>query len=255
MAIFQGSLMSKAMGMETGLTVYLPYDRVYQGEDYPCKVMYLLHGMGDNHSSWIRFSNVERYAREYGIALIMPEVQKSFYTDMTFGYPYFQYVTQELPMYCDKMFQISQRKEDTFIAGLSMGGYGALKCAMSCPGQYAGAASFSGVMDIHLLLEQAATPRDISIIKGLYGTELEIAPENNLYALGKNMVSLSPKERPKLFLTCGTQDSLYQDNLKYWAYLKEISLPAQTKDWEGGHDWTFWDQSVQEALQFFHKFE
>lgn len=96
-------------------------------------MLYLLHGLSDNHSCWLRRTAVDRYAEEYGIAVVMPEVQRSFYCDMAHGPAYFTYIADELPQICQRLFRLSDKREDTFIAGNSMGGYGALKAALSRP--------------------------------------------------------------------------------------------------------------------------
>ena len=130
---------SECLKMNTSLTIVLPEDR----EMCKTRVVYLLHGLMDNCTGWTRYTAVERYAREYNAALIIPEVQRSFYTDMEMGLNYFSYVLEEVPALCRRFFDFSEKREYNYIMGLSMGGYGALKCALTVPGQYAGCASFS----------------------------------------------------------------------------------------------------------------
>ena len=119
MAYFKGSIRSKVLGMDTGLSVVLPLDRAAVPEK-KCPVVYLLHGHGENADVWTRMTSAERYANAYGVALIMPEVQRSFYTDMAAGLPYFSYVSEELPKLCEGLFSVSSRREDRFVAGLSI---------------------------------------------------------------------------------------------------------------------------------------
>ena len=92
MAFFKGSIRSQTLGMDTGLTVVLPFDRAAVPET-ECPAIYLLHGHGENADVWTRMTSAERYANAYGVALVMPEVQRSFYTDMAMGLSYFTYVT------------------------------------------------------------------------------------------------------------------------------------------------------------------
>ena len=143
MAFFKGSIRSQSLGMDTELTVVLPFDRAAVPET-ECPAVYLLHGHGENADVWTRMTSAERYANAYGVALVMPEVQRSFYTDMAMGLSYFSYVTKELPDACQHLFHLSSRREDRFVAGLSMGGYGALKLGLRCPDLFAGCAGFSG---------------------------------------------------------------------------------------------------------------
>lgn len=103
---------------------------------YP--VLYLLHGLSDDHTIWHRRTSIERYVSALGLAVVMPNVGKSFYTDMANGGNYFTFITEELPTLVQSYFPVSAKREDNFIAGLSMGGYGAFKVALSCPEKICG---------------------------------------------------------------------------------------------------------------------
>ena len=114
--------------MTSSVNVVLPQNTSGQiglkgvAADDGCPVLYLLHGMSDDHSTWIRRTSVERYATQYGLALVMPNAHRSYYTDMACGLKYWTYVSEELPRLMHTFFKISDRREDTFVAGLSMGG-------------------------------------------------------------------------------------------------------------------------------------
>ena len=112
------------------------------------QTLYLFHGAYGDYSDWMRFTSIERYAQQRKIAVVMPSVQNSFYQDMYLGERYLTYVTEELPRFVRTLFPLSVKREDTFTAGLSMGGYGALKVALTKPEQYACAASLSGAVDL-----------------------------------------------------------------------------------------------------------
>lgn len=142
MALFAGSLYAESLGMNTGVTVSLPGERRDRTGDMP--VLYLLHGLSDDHTSWVRRTDIDRYAEEWGVAVIMPEVQRSFYCDMTNGPRYFTYIVDELPALCQRLFRVSARREDNFVAGLSMGGYGAMKAALSRSGTVRGGGQLFG---------------------------------------------------------------------------------------------------------------
>ena len=118
MAQFDGTVYSASLGMMTAIAVSLPAEGREQPGGLP--VLYLLHGLSDNHSCWLRRTAVDRYAEEYGIAVVMPEVQRSFYCDMAHGPAYFTYIADELPQICQRLFRLSDKREDTFIAGNSM---------------------------------------------------------------------------------------------------------------------------------------
>ena len=103
------------------------------------KTLYLLHGLSGNHTSWFNQTSIGRYAAQYGIAVVMPEVGRSWYTDTAYGANYYTFIAEELPRICRTYFKgMSDKREDNFIGGLSMGGYGALKTAFKNPDKYAG---------------------------------------------------------------------------------------------------------------------
>lgn len=104
MALLEGSLRSEALRMDTAVTVSLPQKM----EEAERPVLYLLHGLGDDHTAWVRRSNIDRYANREGIAVIMPEVQRGFYTDMVYGPAYFTYITEELPRLCASLFRVTE---------------------------------------------------------------------------------------------------------------------------------------------------
>lgn len=252
MAIFRGAIRSQALGMDTGLCVVLPHDRPPEDFTAPCRVLYLLHGLGENCEAWTRYTAVERYARQKGIALVMPEVQRSFYLDMKLGPSCFTYVAQELPELCRKMFHLSARREDTFIAGLSMGGYGAMRCGLGCPEQYAGCASFSGAVDIRRVVDTLAeTEAEKGQLQAGLGWELMVEESMDLYALAKHTAALPAGKKPRIFITCGQQDFLYSDNTAFRDHLQSLQLEHAYHEWPGEHEWGFWDKSVQMALDFF----
>lgn len=150
MAFFRCDVMSESLGMATSVLVTIPDT----GDLAAAPVVYLLHGLTDNCTGWLRYTQAEHLARTHGAILIVPEVQRSFYTDMACGPKYFTYINQELPTLCRRFFGIQPVPERTYIMGLSMGGYGAMKCAFTAPQQYAGCAGFSSVAEIQAELPQ-----------------------------------------------------------------------------------------------------
>ena len=232
--------------MLVSLNVLLPEKgrRNGQGE---LPVLYLLHGLSDDHTAWVRRTNIDRYAQEAGIAVVMPEVPCRYYTDMRYSMrysrPYFAYITQELPELCRQLFRISDKREDVMIAGVSTGGYGALKMAVSFPERFCAAASFSGAVERSAqaaLMEPAYTV----VLEG------EDRPENDLFALTAVLAAVEKQDKPQLFLTCGLSDPLYLENLHYRAHLDRLQYPYTYAEWAGGHDWEFWDASLRKAIDW-----
>jgi len=249
MATFQGVFRSAALGMDTHLSVVLPHDFEAPNLREPCPVLYLLHGLSQGSDAWLRRSNVERYCREYGVALVMPEVQRSFYADMRFGQNYFTYVTTELPDLCRQMFHISAERQDTFVAGLSMGGYAALKCAFAYPERYAGVASFSGAVDIHSVVRDYANHVTTKEFIAVLGTDLSIGAQDDVFRMAEE-ASRSPA-CPRVLMTCGEQDYLWNMNTKLRDHLQKLPIDFSFHSWDGVHDWDFWDPSIRLALDFF----
>ncbi|HCB64981.1 MAG TPA: esterase [Ruminococcaceae bacterium] len=252
MAFFKGSLRSHSLGMDTGLAVVLPFDRATVPEA-ECPVVYLLHGHGENADVWTRMTSAERYANAYGVALVMPEVQRSFYTDMAMGLSYFSYVTEELPAACQRLFHLSARREDRFVAGLSMGGYGAIKLGLRRPDLFSGCAGFSGCLDMEALRATLAQtePGLLEEAKAIFGEDLVIKPEDNLFYLVEKTARLPEQQRPKVMVTCGTEDFLYTHNTRFRDVIQSLPYEFSYREWPGTHEWGFWDQSLQYALEFF----
>lgn len=248
MAFFDGSIYSPALGMMTSLAVSLPEDGIKDKSGSGVPVVYLLHGLSDNHSAWFRRTNVEYYAELANAAIVMPEVQRSFYTDMAHGAKYFTYIAEDLPRICRNMFHISDRKEDTYIAGLSMGGYGALKTALRYPERFNAVASFSGAVNIHsrLLSDTPSISREecIGINDGV------IRPEDDLYLLAEQAAK---KGCPRVYMSCGLSDFLYEDNKNFREHLNKCGIPFVYEEWQGYHDWEFWEKSIKSAMHYFFK--
>lgn len=236
MANLRCDIWSDSLRMMTSIAAILPD----AGELKDAKVVYLLHGLSDNCSCWSRFTAIERYAREQGAAIIMPEVQRSFYTDMALGVGYFTYVQKELPQICARLFGLSQKREQNFVMGLSMGGYGAWKCALTAPGQYAGCAGFSSVTDI----ERRAAGGSLEY-QAIFGPALQV-PENA--SLTKLLEKQDAANLPRFFMTCGEQDGLYAENCNFAKALEEKGAALEFLHWPGNHTWDFWDKSVKMAL-------
>lgn len=243
-AFLRCDLPSAALEMQTTIQVILPDDKL---ETAP--VIYLLHGLTDNCTCWQRYTRVEQYAREKNAVVIMPEVQRSFYFNMQYGSQYFDYVTKELPMICQKYFRINNNSEKTYIMGLSMGGYGAMKSALTYPHNYAGCATFSGVLNfnefVDLKKDNPAFTRDLPAILGL---NKSLQPKDDLFYLTSN---LKEGRYPKLFITCGIQDELVHMNHQMKQHLENNQIELHYEEWEGDHNWFFWDTSIKKAFDYF----
>ena len=214
---------------------------------YP--TLYLLHGMSDDHTTWQRRTSIERYAAEKGIAVVMPTVHRSYYTDMANGYRYWTFVSEEVPARARDLFPLSDKREDNFVAGLSMGGYGAFKLALRHPDRFAAAASLSGALDT-VGLAHLKDDAWITEMHTIFG-DLDTIPgsDNDLFHLA-TQVTQSDQPKPRLFQWCGTEDFLYPSNIKFRDHLQKLPFDYTYTDSPGDHTWGYWDAQIQNVLDW-----
>lgn len=251
MALINCDFKSGVLKLRTSIKVILPEeeeDSEYERESkYP--TLYLLHGLSDDYTAWQRFTSIERYAQDHDLAVVMPEVHRSFYTDMENGYPYWTFVTEEVPKLARSYFPLSEKREENFVAGLSMGGYGAFKMALRHPERYAAGASLSGALNIESVLKapEGDLDNDMKLVFGdvdtLRGTDRDI------YHLAEK-VSKSDGPKPKLYHCCGTNDMLYQDNLDFHDFGKDLDLDITFEEGPGDHEWKYWDRKIPDVLDW-----
>jgi S-formylglutathione hydrolase FrmB len=211
------------------------------------KVLYLLHGLSDDGSAWQRFTCIEPMAALYGLVVVMPSVGRSFYLDQPNGQNYFSYLTEELPCYLKQVFGLSPRREDTLIAGNSMGGYGAFKAAFLHPELYCAAASFSGVLSLLFLSAYPDDPRRPEF-ELLFGDLARLSGSEHDPAIWLKHAAQNQASLPRLFMACGKQDDLYPLNVQFNAACKAHGIPVDYHEEEGFHDWFFWNAQIQRFL-------
>ncbi len=210
--------------------------------------LYLLHGHSDDHTIWQRRTSIERYAADKNLAVVMPTTQLGWYTDTAYGLRYQTYLTRELPAVCRSFFKgMSERREDTFVAGLSMGGYGAFKAALSAPETFGAAASLSGALDLPTFL-QRQPPQTRPFWDGIFGNSLAVTDTpHDLLWLARGCLA-SGAEVPRLFQWCGTEDALYPDNVTIRDELLALGLALTYTEGPGAHSWGCWDEQIQKVL-------
>ncbi|NLM76686.1 MAG: esterase family protein [Ruminococcaceae bacterium] len=256
MAFLQTNFFSTTLGLSCSMNVILP--EADQGigiaadsinvDGHPLPVLYLLHGLSDDHTIWMRRTSLERYAATRRLAIVMPAVHRSFYTDMKHGYRYWTFISEELPRVVRHFFHISQRREDTFAAGLSMGGYGALKLGLRLPDRYAAVASLSGAVDLASLHEKSDAER-VAESRLIFGSMEEFKDStDDLFALAAQTAA-SGKNKPAIFMACGTDDFLWEDNLRFRPYLEQLGYKVSWHQKDGiGHEWGYWDETIRQVL-------
>lgn len=245
MALFHCHHRSDVLDKRTQFDVIIPDS--CEKENIPC--LYLLHGLYDDYTMWQRQTGVERYANAHGIAVVMPDAGKSFYTDMKYGYKYFTYISDELVSYTRRIFRISDEREKTYVCGNSMGGYGAFKIAMSRPDVFGAAVSMSGALDVGSRNNASMWDPDAVSIWGEDGYGKISGSKNDLFFLVES-AEKSGSELPRLLQICGTEDYLYAENVKFRDFMKGKPFNYSYTETSGGHDWAFWDRNLPAAMDF-----
>jgi S-formylglutathione hydrolase FrmB len=211
------------------------------------QVLYLLHGLSDDGSAWQRFTSIETVAAAYGLVVVMPSVSRSFYTDQPNGQRYYSYLVEELPRYLGEVFGLQPRREDTFIAGVSMGGYGALKAALLRPELFSAAAVFSAVLSLEILKTHPNDPRQAEFTH-LFGDLGSLAGSPHDPAAWLAEAAKNPAALPRLFVACGRQDDLYPLSQVFRTACAGLGIPIDYHEEDGRHDWFFWDAQIRRFL-------
>ena len=246
MALAKVHLYSRSLGMETGCWVILPQRRD-AALDRKTPVLYLLHGHSGSASDWLRKSNIERYALQHNLAVVMPSAFNSAYTDMAHGLKYFTYIADELPKLMQNMFNFSAAREDNFIAGLSMGGAGSFKIGLSRPNQYSAIGCLSaGAINRGGSLNNS--PRRIM----LFGEGPIENTQNDPYFLARDILEKG-LPCPKIFHCCGSEDFLLpsaHETRDFFTALPGNPFQYEYLEAPGAHTWQFWDEHIQDFIRF-----
>lgn len=274
MALIRLDHFSDVLELSTTATVLLPESaerRIGMAGRAPVgdpPVLYLLHGLSDDHSAWLRRTAVERYVAPLGLAVVMPQVHRSYYLDGVHTGDYWTYLTEELPAVVHRLLRVSRRPRDTFVAGLSMGGYGALRWALAHPDRVAAAASMSGALDVPPAdVDAARSPRLWRAVLGELGVsddprsdgELvrgerrrDRPGELDLLALldrhDRSDVRRDRVDVPPLWVGCGTDDPLLPASERFVAGARGRGVDVTWRPSPGGHDWAVWDRAIRDVL-------
>ncbi len=278
------TFLSKYLNKQTSVNVLLPFGcYTLEGKKTapPYKVIWLLHGMSDDYNTWMRCGIIENLARDFGIAVVMPDGANSFYTNMMHGPDYYSYITEELPQVLDGIFNFSDKREDNFIAGFSMGGYGALKIGLLNSQRFSAIGAFSPVADVAQLVADAFSADknidDNAFLNNCASKKLD--PHEVIYAQefrkkmflsiwGDNYKNLSGSDDdlfaifdkaiaenniPDIYMACGLQDSLIKSNEKFYNFAKDKTDKIKYDTMQGGHFWDVWNKNIEDYFCYLHK--
>ena len=246
MALLETRFYARSIDLSIGMGIILPEHPEAWKE--PPAVLYLLHGLSGDHTSWSRNCSIERYVCDYNLAVVMPEVGKSFYCDMEHGSDYRKFLVEELPSRIAQWFKVSDRREKTFVAGSSMGGYGAFKWALAAPEHFSHAASLSGALDIASHIHDEWDESRSRTFEAVFGS-LEKVPgsDNDLLAW---LDKLQPVPDTAFHVCCGTEDYLYQDSVNFLKAALDKGLDLTYEESTGDHNWDFWDEHIKRVLDW-----
>ena len=244
-------LQSKLMGRKMPYSVVLPpeYERTNENNRYA--VIYLLHGLTGHYTTWTDKTQLREYAGRYKFIVVTPEGDNGWYTDSisTPNDKYESYIMQELIPEIDAKFRTLSDREHRVIAGLSMGGYGAIKFGLKYSDKFSLVGSFSGALGAAAFNEKNAGAIGKGIV-AIYGPDDSATRKaNDIFGLVKALTSDKVKALPYIYQSCGTEDFLFQNNRDFDSLLLEKKVPHEYREHPGIHDWVFWNDQVREFLQ------
>ncbi|MGT2929882.1 alpha/beta hydrolase [Streptococcus dentasini] len=249
MASFQIEYHSKVLGYERQVNVIYPDAfKIAQEavDDTDIPILYLLHGMGGNHNSWQKRTSIERLLRHTNLIVVMPSTDLAWYTNTAYGLKYFDAIAKELPQVMRRFFpNMTDKREKTYIAGLSMGGYGAYKLAL-LTNNFGYAGSFSGALQFDMGNLRDSLEEDVSYWQGIFG-DLSSSDIERHYLT--TMVAQHDM-KTKFYAWCGEQDYLYPANEKAVADFKELGLDITYRTASGRHEWYYWEKQLEAFLEW-----
>lgn len=263
MAVFQIDFMSENLGRTVPLMVILPTDKVYfpgmprREEGKPYKTLYLLHGVIGDCTDWLYGTRIRRWAEEKDLCVVCPSGDNAMYLDQPWaGNMYSEYIGEELVRFTRKTFPLSCRREDTYIGGLSMGGYGALYNGMRYSETFGAIIALSSALvvdeEMTIEIENPRFPAERQDVKRfLYGSDLEEAARSNKNprVMAEELLA-SGKPFPEIYMACGEDDFLKAKNDAFDRFLTEKGVKHLYEVAPGSHEWDFWDTHIKKALDW-----
>ena len=245
MAVMKIEYYSEVLDMEWGVNVLYPdASRVEDPDCTDIPVLYLLHGMSGNHNSWLKRTNVERLLRGTNLIVVMPNTSNGWYTDTQYSFNYYTALADELPKVMKRFFpNMTRKREKTFIAGRSMGGYGSFKIALST-NSFSHAASFSGALSFQGFSPESQDLGNYEYWRGIFGKIEDW--EKSPYSL--ETLAKESDKKTKLWAWCGEQDYLYAANNLEVKNLKKLGFDIHYSHSPGAHEWYYWENQLERFL-------
>ncbi len=244
-------LASRLMGRDMPYRVVLPAGYVPdRGKKKLYPVVYLLHGLGGSYANWTDKTGLADYVRDHGIIVVTPEGGNGWYTDSVSAPTdrFESYIISELIPEVEKRFAVDPDRRGRIIAGLSMGGYGAMKFGLKYPEKFSLVGSFSGALGVASFTEKNAGTIGKGVESILGDEDSEVRKANDIFALLRAMPADKIAGLPFIYQSCGTEDFLFENNRRFLDLLTEKKVKREYREHPGLHDWTFWDSQIREFL-------
>lgn len=250
MALIQVDFVSESLNRTVPVRVILPAEKAQP----PYKTIYLLHGVLGNETDWVNGTNIQRWAEEKEIAVVMPAGENSFYLDDEKAYRFYgRYIGEELVKMTRKIFPLSTKREDTYLAGLSMGGYGALRNGLKYSETFGGIAAFSAALFMDEMPEWDNSAKDFfrrkDFAESIFGdlTKVKDSDKDPVWLVKKLLED--KKEIPEIYMACGTKDSLLEANRRFRNELSRLKVNLTYEESDGGHEWDFWNRYIGKFIK------
>ena len=210
----------------------------------PWSVLYLLHGLSDDHTTWMRRSCIERYTLGYPLMVVMPDGGRGWYTNAVEGDAYEDNLLKDVIGLVEKDFPVKAARSGRAIGGLSMGGFGAIKLGLKYPEIFASVHSHSGLPG---LLRSPTEAKLLSPeVPRIFGPKARDGPEDPFRLAEK----AAPKALPPFRLDCGEEDPFLLQNREFHEHLKALDIEHEYHEYPGTHAWRYWDERVRDAITF-----
>jgi len=257
------SFTSEAMARDMQYSVYLP-DGYDAEAALPYPVIYLLHGLGGSERDWPNVGRAGKTADRLiaagqlrPVVIVMPDGEDGWYVDSaSYGGPgnYETYIQRDLQDYAERRYGVGGAQDRRAVAGLSMGGYGAVRLAFKFPERYAAAVSLSGAIVTNGSPDRPVTEQQVKLFRGAFGTPFDVTAFNrqNVFSLLDTLESAPKDRRPRILLTVGDDDyfKLYKGAFATFLALKERKLPHELRVTDGNHSWKLWARELETALLY-----
>lgn len=244
---------SKCIDGPSNTIIYIPDKLIRNGMVEKSKVVYMLHGKNGDEESFGDYSNAYNYADKYSLILVIPSMANSFYLNMEHGMRYFDYLSEELPLYLSNTLRLNSQKEYNFLLGYSMGGFGALKLGLTNPDKYKGICSLSGSLRSLADTKYKIEHENRMDLKLAFGDcNDKVYEENDIYYL-TNKILYEKKTLPELDIYCGRKDSLYEVNKRYINFLEDKGIRFNFTEDEGQHSFDSWDKEIERYFRLISK--